>query len=230
MKTRPDLLCRILLFCIGTLVWQTRSVETLRAQEICEAASVEEVIHAIGDLESAAAAGPLIHQVILTLLVHAQECELLPETAQITQYVDYVLQHVTVQELLATRRVGVDVAAVVEQLEEVRGDPLRGLTLYNGEETTFSGAYLTCMTCHNGVIGPPTEGGYTRVLEERLPNLPGYSAVQYWVESLLLPEEYITPGYSNALMPQNLGDLLDIQDLADLIAYMESQDQELAEE
>lgn len=230
MKTRPKRLCRMLWLCIGTLVWLPWISAPLRAQENCDPARVEEVISASVDLVSAEANSSTIHQAILALLMHAQECEWLPETAQIASYVDYVLQHVTVQELLATRRVGVDVAAVVEQLATIRGDPLRGLTLYNGDEATFSGAHLTCMTCHNGIIGPPTEGSFTRVIEERLPNLPGYSVVQYWVESLLLPEEYITPGYSNALMPPNLGDLLDIQDLADLIAYMESQDQELAEE
>ena len=199
------------------------------AQDECSSEGIRAEIMDIVASSDDAEPGVAIHGLVLNLFAIAQDCALIPDSAQISQYLDYFLQHASFQEILATRRVGVDVADVVEKLGGVRGNPLRGLTLYNGDEVTFSGANLTCLTCHNGIIGPPTEGSYTRVVEERLPNLPGYTALYYLVESLLLPEVFIPPGYSNALMPQNLGDLLDIQDVADLIAYMESQDQELTD-
>ena len=199
------------------------------AQEECSSERINEELKNYIDNSDFSEPGDAIHSMVLYLFTLAQECVYFPDSSHISQYLDYLLQHISFQEILATRRVGVNVTEVLDKLSEVRGDPLRGLTLYNGDEVTFSGSYLTCLTCHNGIIGPPTEGSYTRIIEERLPNLPDYTALLYLVESLLLPEEYITPGYSNALMPQNLGDVLDIQDLADLIAYMESQDQELSD-
>lgn len=199
------------------------------AQEECSSESINEELKSFIEDSDYSEPGDAIHAMVLNLFTLAQECVYIPDSSHISQYLDYLLQHISFQEIMATRRVGINVTEVLDRLSEVRGDPLRGLTLYNGEEVTFSGSYLTCLTCHNGIIGPPTEGSYTRVIEERLPNLPEYTALLYFVESLLLPEEYITPGYSNALMPQNLGDVLDIQDLADLIAYMESQDQELSD-
>ena len=170
-----------------------------------------------------------IHQLALNLFSIAATCDYAPDEAQLVEYTMHLLKYLSVQELLATRRVGVDVDEIIEQLDEIRGDPLRGLTLYNGSEPTFSGSNLTCATCHNGLIAPTTEGSYTRILQQRLPALSGYTVERYLVESLILPEQYIAPGYSNALMPQNLGDLLDIQDMADLLTYIESQDQELSE-
>ncbi len=174
-----------------------------------------------------------IYQFALNLLDWTIErCGYLPDEGQLGRQLQQLLRYQTLNEILATQLVGYEVPSILEQLQDVRGDPLRGLSLYFGNDTTFSGAVLSCHTCHtsNGLIGPPTEGIYTRVLERRLPVLAGYdTALEYLVESLLLPEAYIAPGYSNALMPRNLGDLLDLQDLADLIAYMESQDQEIGE-
>ena len=172
---------------------------------------------------------PAIHQMALNLFSIAAACDYVPDEGQLAQHVALLLKYLSVQEILATRRIGVDVDEILEQLGGIRGDPLRGLTLYNGGESTFSGSSLTCSTCHNGLIAPTTEGSYTRVLKQRLPSLSGYTVERYLVESLILPEDYIAPGYSNALMPSNLGDQLDLQDLADLIAYIESQDQEIAE-
>ena len=43
-------------------------------------------------------------------------------------------------------------------------------------------------------------------------------------ESILAPNAYISPGYPANAMPQNFGERLDLQQLADLVAYLESQD------
>jgi mono/diheme cytochrome c family protein len=112
------------------------------------------------------------------------------------------------------------VADVVTQLDTVTGDPNNGQVLYTGS--------LACSSCHgNASIAPPTEGTFTRVEETRLndPLLAGYTARQYLVESVLAPNAYISPpNYPANAMPQNFGERLDLQMLADLIAYLESQD------
>lgn len=120
---------------------------------------------------------------------------------------------------IATRFVGTDVERILSTLEEVFGDPLNGQALYNGE--------LGCAGCHNADTGiaPPTDGTYTRVLDERLhdPALEGYTAEHYLIESIVLPGDYVVEGYNN-VMSSNFGERLTLQDLADLIAYLESQD------
>jgi mono/diheme cytochrome c family protein len=47
-------------------------------------------------------------------------------------------------------------------------------------------------------------------------------AQQYLVESVVQTNTYVVPGYQASIMPQNYGDRLTAQDLADLIAYMSS--------
>ncbi|MBK8024367.1 MAG: c-type cytochrome [Chloroflexi bacterium] len=109
---------------------------------------------------------------------------------------------------------------VVANLEGLVGDPQNGQTLYNGA--------LACSGCHlNAAVAPQTEGTFTRVNEVRLadPALAGYTAEQYFAESITHPNAYVSPGYVAGLMPQNFGDRLTYQDLADLIAYLSTQDQ-----
>jgi hypothetical protein len=63
------------------------------------------------------------------------------------------------------------------------------------------------------------------VEETRLndPALQEYTVEQYLVESLVQPNHYIVSGYAPA-MPGDFGQRLTLQDLADLLAYLESQD------
>lgn len=116
--------------------------------------------------------------------------------------------------------VGVDFSAA----DLPPGDPARGEALYVSNE-------LGCASCHTGgVVGPSTEGTLTRV-QERLatvPELEGYTAEQYLVESILMPNAYLVPDegaavYSSggiSLMQQNYATRIDAQDLADLVAYL----------
>ena len=119
----------------------------------------------------------------------------------------------------ATRTVGKDVARILNTLSTVSGDPINGQLLYNGD--------LGCAGCHIGdaPIAPPTEGTYTRIEEERLkdPLLAGYTPEQYLVESIVQPAYYVVPGFKNVML-NNFGDRLTLQDLADLIVFLESQD------
>lgn len=119
----------------------------------------------------------------------------------------------------ATRTVGKDVERILKTLDTVIGDPINGQVLYNGD--------LGCAGCHlsDPPVAPPTEGTYTRIVDERLkdPALASYTVEQYLVESIVEPAHYVVPNYQN-IMLNNFGDRLTLQDLADLIAFLESQD------
>ena len=87
-----------------------------------------------------------------------------------------------------------------------------------------------CAVCHiNTPTGPawkPTAdipGIGTRA--EQRPTGPDYtgeaqSPEQYLLESVVIPDAYIVPGFSPGIMPKNYGDTLTAQEAADLIAYM----------
>lgn len=121
---------------------------------------------------------------------------------------------------------GSDVAAILARLPEFTGDAARGDQLYHGLANTQLGNRLACTGCHspeaNGV-GPMTNGTFTRVETERLadPALAGYTAEQYLIQSIVLPSAYIVPTFSDQ-MQKNFGDLLSYQDLADIVAYLET--------
>jgi cytochrome c len=120
----------------------------------------------------------------------------------------------------ASRTIGTDVERILNTLSKVTGDPLNGQILYNGN--------LACGSCHEtsgGVVAPHTEGTYTRIEETRLndPKLAGYTPEQYIVESIVQPTHYVVPNYQ-PVMPTDFGNRITLQDLADLIAFLESQD------
>ncbi|MCB9450781.1 MAG: c-type cytochrome [Anaerolineaceae bacterium] len=113
-----------------------------------------------------------------------------------------------------------DVDAVVAALADVTGNPAAGETLYNGA--------LGCAGCHvagAGVVAPHLEGTYTRVVDSRLtlPQFQGYTAEKYLVESILLPDAFLAPpNYANAMLP-NFAERLTLQNVADLVAFLETQ-------
>ncbi len=90
------------------------------------------------------------------------------------------------------------------------GDATRGATLFTG---------LGCAACHSldgtQIVGPTAQGLGTRAASR----IEGYSAEQYLRESILLPCNYVVEGFT-CVMPQNFGERLEAQDLADLIAYL----------
>lgn len=113
-----------------------------------------------------------------------------------------------------------DLATITENLATVTGDPQNGQVLYNGS--------LACAGCHlSAAVAPPLEGTMTRVVDVRLqqPENAGETPEQYLANSIIHPSAYVSPGYADGIMPQNFGDRLSYQDLADLIAYLETQDQ-----
>ncbi|MBI1282260.1 MAG: c-type cytochrome [Anaerolineaceae bacterium] len=122
--------------------------------------------------------------------------------------------------------VGVNVLSITNELENVVGDPKRGDQLYNAlTPATLTGQALPCKGCHQQSldgIGPMTNGTFTRVVNERLkePQFANHTPEQYLIESIVQPQHYIVPGFQD-LMVRNLGtEVLDIQDLADIVAYL----------
>lgn len=126
------------------------------------------------------------------------------------------------------RFVGTDVDLILSVLETLNGDPLNGQLLYNNEVAAADGTMLGCVGCHsNVVVAPLTEGTWTRWDEiySQMPQFAGYTFEHYIVESIIHPWDFIVEGYPENTMPNNYGDRLDFQNLADLIAYLYSQDQ-----
>ena len=133
---------------------------------------------------------------------------------------------------IGERTIGTDVERILTVLEDIRGDPLNGQLLYNNEQVAADGVELGCIGCHNNeIVAPLVEGTWTRWDEIRSlePQFADYTFVQYSVESIVLPWDYHVPDYPLNTMPNNFGDRMSYQNLADILAYLESQDQFLDE-
>lgn len=121
---------------------------------------------------------------------------------------------------------GTDVAAILQTIadEGIRGDVARGEALYNNRQTSELGARLGCSGCHTGgVAGPATVDTWDATLELRLndPALAGYTAEEYIIESIVLPQDYIVEGWG-ANMPGGFGQSMSIQDIVDVSLYLRS--------
>lgn len=153
------------------------------------------------------------------------------EVSDLVAYIKNWDRNWTVEDLLAVNQfalvpvVGelaeveeVDVLSRLDAILTLTGDPQNGQVLYTQQG---------CQGCHlGGSIGPDTIGTWTRINEIRLneEGVEGYTAHQYLLESIIDPNAHIPEGYTAGLMPTNFGNLSD-QDLADLMSYVESQDQ-----
>lgn len=147
----------------------------------------------------------------------------LDDLNSVRQFPIYPIDPSTVTIVEGDPRIGAatEIAAVMEGLAMVTGDPQNGQTLYNS-------ATLGCTGCHaNAAVAPLLEGTWTRVTNERLtlPEFAGYTGEQYLAESIIHPNDYTVPTYASGVMPQNFGDRLSYQELADMIEYLKTQDQ-----
>ncbi len=110
-----------------------------------------------------------------------------------------------------------DIKALVKQ-GLTGGDPAKGQALY---------ASLTCgPACHMaGLVAPPTTGTYTRIVNDRLkdPKNAGKTPEEYIAESIIAPNAYVVPNYPPGVMPQDFGDRITLDDLKNLIAFLETQ-------
>lgn len=167
------------------------------------------------------------YQCALYLQAAALDAGYEPQPEQLDQAISLVLRVASLREIIAATSVGSDTDAALAAILERGGDPFNGELLYNGLVNGLDGIPLGCVGCHNGQTAPLAEGTWTRVDEVRLLDsaLAGYSVERYLVESILHPNAYIAPGYMANLMPDNYHARLDVQQLADVVAYLMSQDQ-----
>jgi cytochrome c553 len=123
--------------------------------------------------------------------------------------------------------VGSDVVAILAQLETegIVGDAARGEQIYLGAEATERGAVMACVGCHQGgVNAPDTIGTWDRVLNDRLTlaQFEGYTVEQYVIESIVRAGDFVVEEFQAVVMPGDLGIKLSLQDVADLLVYLES--------
>jgi len=105
------------------------------------------------------------------------------------------------------------------EADAIVGSAVSGEALYDQE--------FGCTDCHrDGASAPDTIGTFTRITNERLtlPQFAGYSFEQYIVESVTRPGDYVVDGYSSGLMPTNFGLRMTDQQLADIVAYLLTQE------
>ena len=127
---------------------------------------------------------------------------------------------------------GTAIERVLEILDTLTGDPLHGQLLYLGQERSSQNTTLGCGGCHEAEseaapIGPPTEGTWTRWDEEYslLPEYEDQPFAYFAAEAILNPNAHVEAPYPANVMPPFYGTALGYQDLADIIAFLESQDQ-----
>jgi len=159
----------------------------------------------------------------------ALACGYQPSDQEVNAQILQTLSLADIAQIVAARSVGDDVEAILASWDEegTTGDSYNGQLLFNGLLNGLDGSILGCAGCHNGETAPSVEGLWTRVQEERLADasLEGYDARRYLVESIVVPNAYVVPSYVAGLMPPYYGQRLDSQQLADLLAFLESQDQ-----
>ena len=94
------------------------------------------------------------------------------------------------------------------------GDAGRGAQLFTD---------LACNSCHFPEEDQPS-GPAVRRMHEDAETREGYTAEAYLRESILLPCDYLAEGWDQCIMPQDYGERLDAQGLADLIEYLMTYD------
>jgi len=128
---------------------------------------------------------------------------------------------------------GTDMAIIMNALTDLSGDPIRGQSIYNNLELSGTADQVACSGCHESQAGtaPLTEGTWTRwdEIHSKEPQFADYTFAQYIVESIIYPNAYVSEGFSENVMPSDFGEKLTLQDIADIIVYLESQDQLLDE-
>lgn len=100
------------------------------------------------------------------------------------------------------------------------GDVAAGDALFH---QYLEGANFACSTCHNTATADRLVGpGLLGIGETAASRVPGEDALTYLHNAIVAPSAFVVETYPDQLMPQNYGDLLTEQQIADLIAYLMS--------
>ncbi len=104
----------------------------------------------------------------------------------------------------------------------VVGDPAKGEELYN-RATLGNNSAEGCVACHNydETQGDEADAPYTAgTAAKSETRVPGLSAEEYILESIVNPDAYVVEGYSAGDMYQTWEQELSEQEIADLVAYL----------
>ncbi|KAB2906053.1 MAG: c-type cytochrome [Anaerolineae bacterium] len=122
--------------------------------------------------------------------------------------------------------IGANVTLISENLTTLRdggfeADPNAGKTL-------FEGGY-GCSGCHGATAGtgPALAGMWTRATENQDNRLTDTGFADnpelYLVQSIVAPSAFVVPGFADGIMPGRFGEQMTIEDLANILAYLEQQ-------
>jgi nitric oxide reductase subunit C len=97
------------------------------------------------------------------------------------------------------------------------GNAADGETLFRGD--------AACFACHSlepdaAGVGPSLAGIASRAATAK----PDATAEGYILESIIDPDAHVAEGFSGGIMPPNFGQRLDQQQLADLLAFLMTQE------
>lgn len=120
---------------------------------------------------------------------------------------------------------GSDVDAILAawESEGITGDAERGKAIYDNAQPSERAELLGCSGCHTGgAQAPATDLTFAAWTNERstLDQFAGYTFEKYIVESIVNPNAYVVSGYTAGVMPGNFAGRVSIQDLADIVAYL----------
>jgi cytochrome c2 len=109
------------------------------------------------------------------------------------------------------------------------GDAERGQKLFAQQEKQASQTNASCTACHSLIAGEIKVGPSLAGIADRAATRePGKTALQYIRESMQQPNAFIVPdaptfqANGKSVMPEGLSNLMSAQDLADLIAYLQT--------
>ncbi|MBZ0305676.1 MAG: c-type cytochrome [Anaerolineae bacterium] len=123
--------------------------------------------------------------------------------------------------------VGTNVTLIAENLTglreggEFQADPNTGKTLFEGG--------FGCSGCHgaNAGTGPALTGMWTRAVENQDNRLTDTGFTDnpelYLIQSIVHPSAYVVPGFADGIMPQRFGEQMTLEDMANILAYLEEQ-------
>ena len=97
-----------------------------------------------------------------------------------------------------------------------------GRQVFNGEVTLKKDNMQACVDCHSVVAGgeAPIGANLSNIGNRAGATVPGKTAEDYLRASIVAPDEYLSGGFQEGIMPRNYPAMLSEQDINDLIAYM----------
>ncbi|NJP07555.1 MAG: c-type cytochrome [Chloroflexaceae bacterium] len=109
------------------------------------------------------------------------------------------------------------------------GDAAAGEVIFKKQELSANGETAAgCITCHTVGVGEPDLLGPNQsdIALRAEENDQGQTPEEYLRTAILMPDEYVVEGWPPGTMPQNFGDILSDEEIDQLIAYLQTLDQE----